>query len=93
MITPFCTATPNRAMNPTALDTLSVMPRSISAINPPKRRHRHDRQNESSVPDRAERRVQQDKNQREYARNDHRKPLLRPLLVFKLAAPLELILL
>lgn len=35
MITPFCTATPKSAMNPTALETLSVMPRANSATIPP----------------------------------------------------------
>ena len=35
MMMPFWTATPNRAMNPTAVATLSVSPVTRSAISPP----------------------------------------------------------
>ena len=35
MMTPFITATPNRAMKPTADDTLRVTPVTCSAISPP----------------------------------------------------------
>ena len=35
MMMPFCTATPNRAMKPTAVATLRVSPVTSSAISPP----------------------------------------------------------
>jgi hypothetical protein len=83
--TPFCTATPNMAMNPTALDTFSVMPRLHNASNrpasPPAQSSKSAR-----MSNRSKRRVQQNENQRDHRGHDVRQPLLRPLLVLKLSA-------
>src|SRR5476651_2079866 len=91
MMTPFCTEIPATAMKPTAADTEKCSPAAASAAMPPISVNGTIAKNQQRLADRAEGPEQQGENQQHGDRHDHFQPLYRALLVFKLAAPGDLV--
>ena len=69
MTSPFSTATPDSAMNPTAAETENGMPRSHSASDAAGQRERNRAEHEQRIARRAERAVEQQEDQDEAGRH------------------------
>ncbi len=91
MMTPVCTDTPNRARNPTPLETLKCVPVKSSASKPPNRRHRDVCQDQQRPLGSLKHGVKNNENQEKRDGQDKHQALRRSFLAFILAGPIEVV--
>ena len=91
MTSPFSTATPDSAMNPTPAEMEKSIPRRRRATIPPLRAQRHAAEDDQGVADGIEGAEQHDEDQEQADGDDDRQPLLGGAEVFELPAPFNVI--